>query len=109
MNFNEYQKAAISTAIYPRDKYAIIYPSLGLCGESGEVVEKIKKIIRDKNGEFSLDAMNEIAKELGDVLWYIANIAEDMGFSLDEIARMNIAKITKRQIENKLNGNGDNR
>lgn len=109
MNFNEYQKAAISTAIYPRDKYAIIYPALGLCGESGEVAEKIKKTIRDNDGCFDDEKRIQIAKELGDVLWYCANIANDLNINLSDIAQMNIDKIISRKHNNTINGNGDDR
>lgn len=103
MNFEEYQKKAISTAIYP-EKYRIIYPTLGLCGEAGEVAEKVKKSIRD-----GIDIYEDIVKELGDVLWYIANLSYDLGISLDHIAQTNIEKLASRKSRNKLQGSGDNR
>lgn len=98
---NEYQQEARKTAFY-KDK--IIYPALGLCGEAGEVAEKIKKWMRD--GTIDDQA---VAKELGDVLWYVANLAEDLGYDLEEIARMNIEKLQSRQKRGKLHGSGDNR
>ena len=103
---NEYQKKALETAIY---EMPIIYPALGLCGESGEVADKVKKIIRDCNGEFTEEKKLEIAKEIGDVLWYCATLANDLGFNLDTIAQMNYDKLKSRQMRGKLNGSGDNR
>jgi len=103
MEFNEYQKKAITTAIYPIE-YEIIYPALGLAGEAGEVAEKIKKYIRD--GELDKDS---VAKELGDVLWYIANLASDLDIDLDVIAHNNIEKLFSRKERGVLHGSGDNR
>ena len=102
MNFDDYQKLAISTAIYP-EEYKIIYPTLGLCGESGEVAEKIKKHVRDGK------SLNGLKKELGDVLWYIAALAEDLGISLQDIAELNIQKLSDRKERNVISGDGDNR
>jgi len=109
MNFEEYQKKSRKTAIYPDKGNNFVYPVLGLIGESGEVAEKIKKVIRDRNGVFSEEQRQEIKKELGDVLWYIAQIATELGLSLDEIAVFNIKKLESRKKRNKLHGNGDNR
>jgi NTP pyrophosphatase (non-canonical NTP hydrolase) len=103
MTFKEYQDQARKTAIYPAS-HAIIYPALGLSGESGEVAEKVKKWVRDGN----LDGLG-IAKELGDVLWYIAAIAGDLDLDLDEIAEMNIQKLSDRASRGKIQGSGDNR
>lgn len=103
LSFVEYQVGARSTAIYP-DKHAIVYPALGLAGEAGEVAEKIKKWLRD--GTFDRDLL---AKELGDVLWYIANLASDLGFSLEEIAELNLVKLRSRSERGTLQGSGDNR
>lgn len=105
---NEYQQGALETAIYPKE-YKIIYPSLGLAGESGEVCDKIKKIIRDNNCEVSDDKKREIAKELGDVLWYIATLANDIDYKLEDIAKMNYDKLHSRQQRGVLGGSGDNR
>lgn len=103
MTFEEYQEQARSTAIYPRDR-AIVYPALGLTGEAGEVAEKVKKWIRD--GTLDKEA---IAKELGDVLWYIAALSGDLGISMDEIASQNIRKLQDRASRGKIQGSGDNR
>lgn len=108
MTFDEYQQEASLTAIYPGEM-AIVYPLIGLCGETGEVAEKIKKVIRDHNGQFTQEVKAEIAKELGDVLWYLSAISSDMGYSLDDVAKMNIAKIRSRNERNSIHGNGDNR
>lgn len=108
MTLDEYQKVARETAIYP-DNFSVIYPSLGLTGESGEVADKVKKIIRDKEGRFDVHDEYEIAKELGDVLWYIANLSSDLGYSLSDVARFNTEKLKSRAERNVLNGSGDNR
>ncbi len=107
-NVNSYQQEAIKTAIYPKDM-AIIYPLIGLSGEVGEVAEKIKKVIRDKNSDFDFNDRTEIAKELGDVMWYIANLANDLGYNLEEILYLNVEKIKSRSERNVIHGNGDNR
>ena len=109
MNFTEYQNLALSTAIYPK-KYETIYPALGLCGEAGEVAEKVKKSIRDGvdygyEEEFKAD----LTKELGDVLWYVAALASDLNISLDDIAEKNVQKLASRKKRNKIGGSGDNR
>ena len=109
MNFEEYQKKSRKTAIYPNKGNNFVYPVLGLVGESGEVAEKIKKVIRDYNGVLNKKQRQEIKKELGDVLWYVAQIATELSLSLDEIARFNIKKLESRKKRNKLHGNGDNR
>lgn len=106
MTLNEYQQKALETAIYPTP---IIYPALGLCGESGEVADKVKKVIRDNNSEFTDEIKTEIAKEIGDVLWYCATLSNDLGYSLDEIAEMNYNKLHSRQQRGMLGGSGDNR
>ncbi|MCC7357174.1 nucleoside triphosphate pyrophosphohydrolase family protein [Candidatus Uhrbacteria bacterium] len=109
MKFSEYQEQSRTTAIYPGIGKNFIYPALGLCGESGEVAEKIKKIIRDSNMEVTDEKRQEIAKELGDVLWYLSQLATEFNLSLSEIAQGNIEKLQKRKQEGTLHGNGDNR
>lgn len=108
MTLNEYQKKALETAIYPKE-YKIIYPALGLTGEAGEVSDKIKKIIRDNNGQCDENKKREVAKELGDVMWYIATLANDIGYTLEEIGQMNYEKLHSRQERGMLGGSGDNR
>ncbi len=109
MEFNEYQKMARSTAIYAGAGKNYVYPVLGLCGEAGEVAEKIKKIIRDGDGTINDDQRRELEKELGDVLWYIANLGVELGLEMDFIASKNIAKLKSRQDRGVLHGSGDNR
>ena len=108
MNMNEYQNKARKTAIYP-DSSKIIYPALGLAGEAGETCDKIKKVIRDHQGHFNPEESIKIADELGDVMWYVANLAHDLGYNLEDIAKQNIQKLESRQARNKLQGSGDNR
>ena len=108
MTINEYQEKALETAIYPKE-YKVVYPALGMAGEAGEVADKVKKVIRDNNGEISKDKALEIAKEIGDVLWYCATLANDLGFDLNTIAQMNYDKLHSRQERGKLSGSGDNR
>lgn len=108
MKLTEYQILALGTAVYP-EQYNIIYPALGMAGEAGEVADKVKKVIRDNNSQFTEEKKREIAKEIGDVLWYCAVLAHDIGFSLEEVGRMNIDKLKSRQKRGKLSGSGDNR
>lgn len=108
LSLNDYQQAAISTAIYPHD-HEIPYLALALGEECGEVAGKVKKVIRDKNGQFFQTDINALALELGDVLWYAANLANTLGFKLSDIARLNINKINSRLERGTLHGQGDNR
>lgn len=103
MNFTEYQLESRAFAIYPKEMNTI-YPALGLCGEAGEVAEKIKKWIR--GGTLDDEALQ---KEMGDVLWYLANLASDRGFMLEDIAVGNIEKLSDRRNRNVLHGEGDDR
>lgn len=108
MNLNDYQQAALDTTIYSED-YIILYPALGLCGEAGEVADKVKKVLRDNNGYFDEEKSREIMLELGDVLWYLSSLADDLGFTLEEVAQANIDKLANRAARNKLQGSGDER
>ena len=106
MNFDEYQSKARSTAIYDKLNYRVVYPALGLTGEAGEVAEKVKKKLRGDHEEFDVEGLE---KELGDVLWYLANLAEDLGLSLQTIAEKNIAKLQSRKERGVIHGSGDAR
>ena len=108
LTLDQYQKRARETAIYD-EQYNFVYPTLGLVGEAGEVAEKVKKALRDNGGEFTPEIRSEIAKELGDVLWYVANLASDLGFSLEAIGNHNMRKLKSRQERGKLSGSGDER
>jgi len=109
LDFNLYQRQARKTAIYQNLGNNFVYPTLGLTGKAGEVAEKIKKVIRDKNGLIDKNTRQELKKELGDVLWYLANLATEAGLSLEEIARTNLEKLASRKKRGKLHGSGDNR
>jgi NTP pyrophosphatase (non-canonical NTP hydrolase) len=109
MTFEEYQIEARKTAIYPNKDNNFIYPTLGLAGEAGEVAEKIKKVLRDNQGIVSEEKKIEITKELGDVLWYVANLSQELKISLEEVAQKNIEKLKSRQQRDELHGSGDNR
>jgi NTP pyrophosphatase (non-canonical NTP hydrolase) len=109
MNFNDYQTKSRATAKYPVIGHGVIYPTLGLVNESGEVAGKIKKVFRDKDGEISEETREALKAELGDVLWYISQVATELDLSLDEIAESNIAKLLDRLERGKIRGDGDNR
>jgi len=108
MTFNEYQNEAAQTAVYS-DNSKIIYPALGISNEAGEVLGKIKKVLRDNNGVYSPASVVEIGKEIGDVLWYIAALSRDLGLDMNAIAENNIAKLKDRMNRGVIQGSGDNR
>ena len=109
MNFNDYQTKSRKTAKYPVIGHAVIYPALGLVNEAGEVAGKIKKVFRDRDGQVSEEVREALKAELGDVLWYIAQVATELDLSLDEIAEHNIAKLYDRLERGTIQGDGDNR
>lgn len=109
MTFNDYQLEACATAIYGAGN-AIIYPALGLGNEAGEVLGKIKKVLRDNDGNFKdAKVREELSKECGDVLWYLAALCRDLYISLDDVAAQNIEKLRDRQARGVIQGSGDNR
>lgn len=121
MDLNEYQENALKTDKYPNasdeflteDEYGgvvlgMLY-TLGLVGEAGEVADKIKKIYRDKQGQFNDEDIISIIKEIGDVMWYCAALSRHLGWELEDVAKMNIEKLTIRAQNNKIHGSGDNR
>jgi NTP pyrophosphatase (non-canonical NTP hydrolase) len=103
LNFEQYQKRALKTAIYPKE-LGLYYTALGLSGEAGEVSEKIKKLIRDG----TLDR-ESLIKELGDVLWYLSALSNELGISLQQVAEKNLQKLALRSAKGSLNGEGDDR
>lgn len=114
MDFNSYQKQAITTDKFggtpqPIDSHAFLAQLLGLVGETGEIAEKFKKIYRDKDGVFTPEDEKEMTKELGDVLWYLSVICTYLGISLQDVADLNIEKLQSRQKRGILQGSGDNR
>lgn len=108
MNFNDYQQQAVATAIYGAG-VTLMYPSLGLAGEAGEVCNKVKKIFRDDNGVVTEEKREALKGEIGDCLWYLAALARDLGISLAEAAAENINKLLSRKARGTLQGSGDNR
>lgn len=110
MTFDEYQKQATGTILRSDDEFLDLAKwVLGINGEAGEVAEKFKKIIRDKGKKITGEDKQELAKEVGDVMWYLAIFAHDLGFSFDDIAKQNLAKLKSRQARGVLGGAGDNR
>lgn len=110
MDFKEYQKKALETALFP-DKYKIIYSAMGLGNEAGEVMGKIKKWLRGDDGDGPISEERRLAlrDELGDVLWYLAVLSRDLGLDLDEIAQLNVEKLKSRKERGALKGDGDKR
>jgi len=106
MDFNAYQVMARTTAKYP-EELGLAYTALGLCSEAGEVADKLKKMIRDGADEDEFRAA--VAKELGDVLWYVANVAWEIDYNLNDIAEINYNKLKDRYERNVISGSGDNR
>ncbi|MCP9772626.1 nucleoside triphosphate pyrophosphohydrolase family protein [Synechococcus sp. Tobar12-5m-g] len=109
MDLNQYQGQARLTARYPLVGANPIYPTLGLCGEAGEVADKVKKVLRDRGGVFDVEVLEGLKLELGDVLWYVAQLASELGFDLNEIAAANLAKLASRAERNMIGGSGDQR
>jgi NTP pyrophosphatase (non-canonical NTP hydrolase) len=109
MTLNEYQGAAKTTAVYTSADQQLVCTVLGLNGEAGEVAEKIKKVIRDKNSVIGDDDRREIQKELGDVLWYLAVLADTLGLDLESVAALNLEKLKSRYARGAIHGQGDNR
>ena len=108
-DFNTYQTESRKTwGTIPMD-HPIVYPTIGLINEAGEVAGKIKKIFRDQNGQITEEDRQSLKSELGDVLWYLTQICTELDLTLEEVAETNIAKIFSRQKRGKLEGDGDNR
>ena len=108
-DFNIYQTKSHITAVYPNVGNNIEYVTLGLCNEAGEVAGKVKKLLRDDNSILTEERKKDIAKELGDVLWYAAELATTLGIDLHDIAFANIDKLQERKSKGTLKGDGDNR
>lgn len=109
LTFDEYQTQALKTVCYDQS-IGPYYTILGLCGETGEIADKLKKIYRDKDWKnISKEDRQAILKEVGDVLWYVSKICDDFNVSFSEVAQLNLDKINKRKLTNTLHGEGDNR
>ena len=109
MEFSEYQTKSRKTAKYPPIGHPVIYPTLGLTNEAGEVAGKIKKIFRDKDGFFGETEREALKGELGDVLWYLAQVCTELELSLEDVAEYNLEKLFSRLDRGKIGGDGDNR
>lgn len=119
MDFKSYQEKSKETAIYPKlttmsengsiRQLSFVYPAFGLCGEAGEVMEVLKRIVRDDGMTLTDDAREELRKEIGDVLWYLAQLCTELGISLDDAAEKNIEKLQKRKMSGTLHGKGGDR
>ena len=109
MDLADYQQRSRATAVYPGAGENLLYPTLGLCGEAGEVAEKVKKMLRDDDGVLTAERREALAKELGDVLWYVAQVATEAELDLQEVADANLRKLLSRQERGVLQGSGDER
>ena len=110
MNLNDYQAQALTTAASTGDEFKdLLHWVLGINGEAGEVAEKLKKIIRDKDSVISEEDRQELSKEVGDVLWYLAVFANQLGVPLEDIAQANLEKLQSRKQRGVIGGSGDNR
>ncbi len=108
-DFDVYQKFCKSTAVYPKIGKSFVYPLIGLQGEVGEVSEKIKKMFRDDKGKLTDEKKVEIVKELGDVVWYISQLATEFEVRFSDVIKINFEKLSSRKQRDKLHGSGDNR
>ena len=106
-----YQGKSGRTAIYPgrREVPGLVYATMGLTGEAGEIANKVKKILRDDDGVMSIEVREELRKELGDVLWYVAQLATELEIDLGDVGEANLAKLASRAKRGTLTGSGDNR
>jgi len=109
MDLASYQSRSRQTARYPDAGANPIYPTLGLCGEAGEVADKIKKVLRDRDGVFDQAVRDDLCLELGDVLWYVAQLCTELGLSLEQVAAANLDKLASRAARNVIQGSGDRR
>jgi NTP pyrophosphatase (non-canonical NTP hydrolase) len=109
MDLGDYQRRSRQTAVYPGAGDNLVYPTLGLTGEAGEVAEKVKKLIRDDAGVLTEERRAALAAELGDVLWYLAQVASEAGLDLDRLAEENLEKLLSRQRRAVISGSGDDR
>ena len=108
MRLSDYQKWTSETAIYPKNE-SVVYTALGLAGEAGEVANVVKKILRDDNGIVTEEKQEKLKAEIGDVCWYLARLADELGLELEDILDANVFKLMDRKNRNQFRGSGDNR
>lgn len=110
MTLDEYQQKALSTNVNEMDNLFLFFDRMfGLVGEAGEMADKVKKWIRDEEAQWEKLDKQMMMDELGDVLWYVATVADTLGFTFDEVAQHNVKKLADRKTRSKLSGSGDNR
>ena len=109
MRLSDYQRDSRRTATYPGAGANLVYPTLGLAGAAGEVAETVKKLLRDDDGVLGDERRAALAGELGDVLWYVAQVATEAGLELEAIAEANLQKLLSRAQRGVLSGSGDER
>ena len=109
MTFEDYQNDSRKTAQYPEVGHKLVYPTLGLTGEAGEVAEKVKKLLRNHEGKLTHAMTEDLTLELGDVLWYLAQLATELGVSLEQVAKANLAKLNDRKTRGVIKSTGDKR
>jgi len=109
MELSDYQKKALTTALYPNQGNNPYYPALGLGGEVGEVLNKVKKIMRDHGGAITDEYREILKQELGDVLWYLGALATELNLDLEDVAKANLEKLASRMERGVLSGDGDER
>lgn len=108
-DFDNYQEECKKTAVYPNIGKNYTYPTIGLMGEAGEVANKVKKLIRDDESVITEEKRSDISHEIGDMMWYIAQLSTELNLKLSDVVKENLEKLAKRKEENKLHGSGDNR
>lgn len=108
-DFDDYQKRCKKTAVYPAIGKNFTYPTIGLMGEAGEIANKVKKAIRDDKGKITVERRQEIKEEIGDTMWYIAQLSTELGIKLSDVVKSNLEKLSSRKKRGKLHGDGDNR
>lgn len=110
MTLDDYQNGTAKTAIYPREGVGgIVYCTLGLTGEAGEIANKVKKILRDEGGQLTEEKRCQLVDELGDVMWYVSQLATELGTRLEDVAHRNLDKLAARKEKGTLSGSGDKR
>ncbi len=109
MDMEFYQQETRKTAVYPKTEIPALYAALKIAGEAAEIAEHYGKIIRDDGGKLTPERRKALRKEIGDVLWYVAQISDGLGMNLDDLARENLVKLESRQARGTLYGDGDDR
>lgn len=109
ISMQEFQNLACIYRPEMKDIPILTYLTMSLNGEAGEVAEKVKRVYRGDEDAQKFEYRDEIIKELGDVLWNVANIADVLGVSLGLVARRSLEKMESRKNRGKLKGSGDNR